>query len=72
MLRKKTYILKRSVKGQNIVEYILLITAVIVVALAFLGPNGMFQKQMNATLDAGTNGMVDMANRLANSRPLSP
>ena len=65
MLRKKT--------GQSTVEYVLLVTAVIVILVFFLvSGNSPFKTKINETLNSGTEGMVDMANRLRNSRPLSP
>lgn len=60
MLRKK--------KGQSTVEYVVLVTAVIVIILAFLKPGGGFQQALNKTFTDATNGMEDMANRLKNSR----
>ena len=59
-------------KGQSTIEYVLLVTGVIVVLLVFLGKNGIFQKAFNSTLATGTNGMENMAARLAGSRPLAP
>jgi len=57
-------------KGQSTVEYILLVTAVIIILLVFLtGTNSPFQKRVNETLQQATDGMVNMANRLRNSRP---
>ena len=59
-------------KGQSTLEYIVLVTAVIAVILIFLGPAGIFQSRVNQTLDSATNTMVNMADRLATSQPLSP
>jgi ABC-type branched-subunit amino acid transport system permease subunit len=64
--------LRRKKKGQSTLEYIILVTGVIVVLIVFLRPNGVFNNAFNATLTSGTNGMGDMANRLGGSRPLSP
>lgn len=64
--------LRRKKKGQSTLEYIILVTGVIVVLIFFLKPGGIFNTAFNATLSSGTNGMGDMANRLGDSRPLSP
>jgi len=57
-------------KGQSTIEYIILVAAIIGALLAFLP--GTFRNAYEATLNSGTNGMEDMANRLQLSRPLSP
>ena len=62
----------KNKKGQSTLEYIVLVTAVIAVLIIFLGPTGVFQNRVNQTLDQATNSMVNMANRLATSQPLSP
>ncbi len=62
---------KKKKKGQSTVEYIILVAAVLAALLVFLGPNGIFRTAYNSTLTTGTNGMTDMANRLATSRPTS-
>ena len=63
MLRKKKKL------GQSTVEYILLFTAVVGILIAFLINNeGGFKNKINETLSSGTEGMVDMANRLRGSR----
>ena len=55
--------------GQSTVEYILLFTAVVGILIAFLiNPSSPFKTKVNETLQAGTDGMVDMANRLRKSR----
>ena len=56
-------------KGQSTIEYLVLVTGVIAAMIVFLGVNGPFQKSYNSTLVAGTNGMLNMAQRLQNSRP---
>ena len=55
-------------KGQSTIEYIVLVTGVIAVLIAFLGTGGIFNQAFCQTLQMGTNGMEDMANRLATSR----
>jgi len=62
---------KRKKKGQSTIEYIVLVTGVIAILIVFLGPSGIFQSAYNRALQQGTNGMEDMANRLASSRPTS-
>lgn len=66
MLRKK--------KGQSTVEYVILVTAVIVVVLGFVGSSGPggFRAALNETYRQATNGMTDMANLLSNSRYIEP
>ena len=63
---------KKKGKGQSTVEYILLFTAVVAVVMLFLRPNGIFYTALNQTLVDGTNSMLNMANRLKNSLPLTP
>ena len=60
--------LHRKKKGQSTLEYIIMITGVIAVLIIFLGPGGIFKSAFGNTLEQGTNGMEDMANRLRNSR----
>ena len=63
--------LKKKI-GQSTVEYILLFTAVIAVLIVFLiGENSPFHKKLNDTLNDGTEGMAEMANRLRTSRPVT-
>jgi len=54
--------------GQSTIEYIVLVTGVIALLILFLQPEGFFFKSYNRVLTFGTNGMEDMANRLATSR----
>lgn len=64
---------KNKKKGQSTLEYIVLVTGVIAILIVFLRPgNGIFNTAFNQTLSSGTNGMTDMANRLATSRPTAP
>lgn len=63
----------RKKKGQSTLEYIILVTGVIAILIVFLRPNGgVFNTAFNQTLQTGTNGMTNMAGRLAGSRPLAP
>lgn len=59
-------------KGQSTVEYIILVAAILAALIIFLRDGGPFQSAFNEALTTGTNGMEDMANRLATSRPVSP
>lgn len=61
---------KNRKKGQSTLEYLILVTGVIAILIIFLNPTtGVFNQAFNQTLQQGTNGMTDMANRLAGSRP---
>jgi hypothetical protein len=59
----------RKKKGQSTLEYIILVTGVIAILIVFLNPtSGIFNTAFNTTLRTGTNGMTNMAARLAGSR----
>lgn len=63
----------RSKKGQSTVEYIVLVTAVLAVAILFLtSPKGPFQTRLNSTLSTVTGQMTNMADRLSASQTPSP
>lgn len=62
----------RRKKGQSTVEYIILVAAILAALIVFLAPGGIFSNAVNSTFVSGTNGMEDMANRLATSRPVAP
>ena len=48
--------LRKRQKGQSTVEYIVLVTAVIVIIIAFVvSPTGPFATRMNASMDSVTN-----------------
>ena len=53
-------------RGQTIIDYILLVTVVLVVFLAFIAPGGVFQTKYNyalsKTLDTATNVIKDILN----------
>lgn len=51
-------------KGQSTVEYFIVFTVVILVALAFAMQGGVFQNALNATVDKNLNAMVGMANKI--------
>lgn len=68
MLKRNTQpTLHKKKKGQSTVEYIILVAAVIGAILVFVPTT--FRKTLNASLTQSSNGMTDMANRIANSRP---
>jgi competence protein ComGC len=58
-LRKKT--------GQSTLEYIILVAVLIALFAVFLP--GIFKTEVQEAMEYGTNGMLDMANRLSVSRP---
>jgi len=51
-------------EGQSMIEYILVVAAVIVAVLVFLSRNGIFQNALNATYDTNINSMLNMAERI--------
>jgi uncharacterized protein (UPF0333 family) len=55
---------RKKKKGQSTLEYIILVTGVIVVLIVFLRPGGPFNSAFNETLKTGTNGMDNLAKRL--------
>ena len=60
----------KNKRGQSTIEYIILVTAVIVVVLVFLmTPNSMFSKALNDTLNETSAGITEMSGRLSSSRP---
>ena len=67
MLKRNIKVKTRKKKGQSTIEYIILVAAVIAALLIFLP--GAFTTAFENTLEQGTNGMEDMANRLSSSRP---
>jgi uncharacterized protein (UPF0333 family) len=60
----------KNKRGQSTLEYIILVTAVVAALLVFLPGN--FRTAFDSTLDQTANSMVNMANRLGGSRPMSP
>ena len=59
----------RNRSGQSTVEYILLVTAVIGVMIFFLTkPNTGLQSKLSNTLNASSESMSNMANRLQHSQ----
>ena len=68
--KKKGLASLRGRSGQSTVEYIILVAAVIGALIIFLP--GVFRDSYEATLESGTDGMDDMAARLAGSRGTQP
>ncbi len=58
----------RKRKGQSTVEYLVVVAGVIAALIVFLAPGGPFNTEFGKALNAGTDGMVNMANRLRGSR----
>jgi hypothetical protein len=56
----------KKAKGQSTIEYIILVAAVVGAILIF---SGSFKTAFQSTLNSGTNGMQNMAERLRLSRP---
>jgi len=57
----------KSQRGQSTIEYVIVITAVIVVILTIAGNNGIFRKALDKTYEQSMNGMTDMSNRFYNA-----
>ena len=62
---------RKNVRGQSTVEYILLVTAVIAVAIVFLRPNdqGVLYQTVNKTFQDAANEVNALSDRLKNSHP---
>lgn len=61
--------LRNRQKGQSTVEYIVLVTAVIVIIIAFLiGPTSPFANRMNASMDAVTQQANQQAQALVTAQ----
>ena len=55
-------------KAQSTVEYIILVTAVVMVAIAYMATNGsLFQRRMTNTMDTLSVSMTNAAARLSNT-----
>ena len=50
-----------NARAQNMVEYILVVTAFILVFLIFLAPSGVFKKKLNRVLDKSVGMLENMA-----------
>lgn len=63
----------KNKKAQSTIEYIILVTAVIVIIILFMmTPGSVFRTALNGTLADTSDGMKNMSERLKGSRPLSP
>ena len=63
----------KNKKGQSTVEYVLLVTAVLAVIIAFVTGNGsMFKSQLNSTLNQTTNMMNTESSSLVGSHESPP
>ena len=63
----------KNKRGQSTVEYVLLVTAVVVVIIAFIGNNNSgFRKQLNSTLNTAGDSMSTIGDTLAASHGLAP
>ena len=56
----------KNKRGQSTLEYIILMTAVVVAIIAFVVKgDSPFKNALNSTLTSGTNGMSLMANNIS-------
>jgi len=55
----------RPASGMLVIEFLLVFAIVIGVAIAFLGPMGIFQGAFNSAMTSTSSGMTDMADRMA-------
>jgi uncharacterized protein (UPF0333 family) len=65
----------RNNKGQSTLEYIILVTAVLVVIIGIVvGKDSLFSNQYNKTLTTAIDGMENMGSRLNRSHttPVGP
>jgi uncharacterized protein (UPF0333 family) len=59
----------RNKKGQSTLEYILLVTAVVIILIAFVaGPASPFKKAVNTTLWTGVNTLNSMSNKILSGK----
>jgi Flp pilus assembly pilin Flp len=65
--------LMRAHKGQSTVEYILLVTAVIVVIVLFTAGNAsLFQQRLGSVFTTSTQDMLNVASRLSDNAAVAP
>ncbi|MDP8212542.1 MAG: hypothetical protein P9X22_04525 [Candidatus Zapsychrus exili] len=56
--------MKNNKNGQNIVEYLLIFSIVVLIIFIALGPNGFMTKSIKDSLDTSISGIESMANNL--------
>ena len=54
----------RNSSGQNVVEYLLLVTTVLIVAIVFLGKNGPFHRSVEGVLNETVEQLNDLRNEI--------
>ena len=52
-----------NVRGQNVIEYVLLLAAVMVLLILFLSPKAQFRKTLETSLFNGTIKQIENASR---------
>ena len=62
----------RKKKGQSTLEYIILVTGIVAAFIFFAGPTGIFKDKVTNSVNQVSDEMLEMANRISNSRPLAP
>ncbi len=63
----------KNKQGQSTLEYIILMTAVVVAVIAFVvSSDSPFKKALNSTLNSGTGTMNDMGHRIIKGFESSP
>ncbi len=50
-----------NIRGQNVIEYVLLVVSVMIVCILFLGPNGKFKQTLENSLTNLTLNRIDKA-----------
>jgi uncharacterized protein (UPF0333 family) len=58
---------KKKKRGQSTLEYVILITAIIAVAIVFLAPNGRMRTTVGNSYEDLADGMNTMTNRLTST-----
>lgn len=53
--------LSMNIRGQNVIEYVLLVVSVMIVCILFLGPNGKFKQTLENSLTNLTLNRIDKA-----------
>ena len=51
-------------RGQSVVEYILLVTAVLILMIVFLGKNGAFKSNVENTLNSTVDSIDNLRNEI--------